>query len=66
VRCWQCGVEPLEVHDITTFGDLPDRKYLPSRWPPGDHEHAVQPPTPGELAEQGDRVAARIMAIGAE
>lgn len=65
MRCWQCGVEPLNVINTTGLGD-PEPTYMPGYWPPGDHQHAVQPPTPGELAEQGDRVAARILAIAAE
>lgn len=65
VRCWQCGVEPLDVHDTATFGN-PEPRYVPGRWPPGDHQHDVRPPTPGELAERGERVAARILAIAAE
>jgi hypothetical protein len=65
VRCWQCGVEPTGTVDVRTFGD-PGPVLLPTGWPPGDHEHAVRLPTPSELAERGDRAAARILAIAAE
>jgi hypothetical protein len=65
VRCWQCGIEPYGVHEVTTLSDR-EPQYLPGRWPPGDHEHAVQPPSPSELLDRGDRAVARIMAIAAE
>lgn len=65
LRCWQCGVEPYEVYETTTFSD-PQPTYAAGRWPPGDHEHAVTPPSPSELLERGDRAAARILAIAAE
>jgi hypothetical protein len=60
MRCWQCGAEPLEVFDVTTLGDAEPR-YMPGRWPPGDHEHAVTPPTPAEIAAAGDAALARIV-----
>lgn len=60
-RCWQCGAEPLGLVDVTTFG-VAEPRYLPNGWPPGDHEHAVTPPTPGELARAGDAALARILA----
>lgn len=65
MRCWQCGVEPLDVHEIATLSD-PQPTYIAGRWPDGDHQHAVAPPTPSELADQGDHAVARILAIGAE
>jgi hypothetical protein len=64
VRCWWCGVEPDDVLEITTLGDE-TRRYLPV-WPPGDHDHAESPPTPGELLERGAWRFDRIMRIVAE
>lgn len=65
LRCWQCGTEPTGMVEVTAFGAA-GPSYLPAGWPDGDHEHAARPPTPGELAQHGDRVAARILAIAAE
>lgn len=59
MRCWQCGVEPLEVYETTTFGETRP-SYLPGRWPAGDHEHAERPPTPGELEQAGHEALMRI------
>jgi hypothetical protein len=54
MRCWQCGVEPESVHEITTLSD-PERKFMAGRWPPAtDHEHAHRPPTPEELERAAD------------
>lgn len=64
IRCWQCGAEPALV-ETTCLGDT-QPSYVPGRWPPGDHEHEVAPPSPGELLARGDRAAARILAIAAE
>lgn len=65
MRCWQCGAEPELVVETTTFGD-PERTYAAGRWPPGDHEHAIAPPTPGELEDRSHRTLMRILAIAAE
>jgi hypothetical protein len=59
MRCWQCGVEPLETYEITTLNDAQPR-YVPGRWPPGDHAHAEQPPTPGQLEQAGHEALMRI------
>lgn len=60
LTCWQCGVEPLYVVEVTTYGD-PEPVYMIGRWPPGDHAHAVSPPTPQELVDEGYRTLLRIM-----
>ncbi|MER7331694.1 MULTISPECIES: hypothetical protein [unclassified Micromonospora] len=36
-------------------------RYVPSGWPPADHEHAATPPTPEELVDQGHRILRRIL-----
>lgn len=61
VRCWLCGVEPLEVFETTTWGDA-QPTYIAGRWPAGDHEHAVDPPTPGQLEQAGHAALMRIRA----
>lgn len=62
LRCWQCGARPDEVFEVTSLAD-PEPQYLPGRWPDGDHEHAVHPPTPGELEAAGSAALARIVAL---
>ena len=62
LRCWQCGIEPDEVVEVTTFQDLPERRYLPASWPEGDHQHEVTAPTPGELIWRGSVIADRVVA----
>jgi hypothetical protein len=60
VRCWQCGVEPVALHDVTTLSD-PEPQYLPN-WPPRtDHDHAERPPTPAELEQAGYLTLTRIL-----
>lgn len=59
VTCWQCGVEPLETYDITTFGETQPR-YIAGRWPAGDHMHAADKPTPGQLEQAGHEALMRI------
>ena len=59
-RCWWCGVEPDDSYDVSTLGDGPGSRYI-YNWPDGDHEHAVDPPTPGELLEAGAETFDRIM-----
>lgn len=68
VKCWMCGAKPTGTADVTSFGDLAGgrRVYVPTGWPDGDHDHEVVPPSPAELAQRGDRAAARILAIAAE
>jgi hypothetical protein len=59
VRCWQCGVEPEALYETTTLSD-PAPTYL-ANWPRvGDHEHAEQPPTPGQLEQAGHEALMRI------
>ena len=60
MKCWQCGVAPTEIADVTTLGAT-EPAYLPKRWPPGDHEHAIVPPTPGQLLEAGSHAYDRVI-----
>lgn len=62
MNCWQCGVEPLEVHETTALGEAQPR-CIAGRWPAGDHEHAERPPTPGELEQAGHK-ALRVILEG--
>jgi hypothetical protein len=59
MKCWMCGVEPTGLAEITALNEVMPR-FLPTGWPPGDHEHAVQPPTPGELEQAGHEALMRI------
>lgn len=53
-------MEPAALYEVTTLCD-PVPRYLPS-WPPAtDHEHAVRPPTPGELEQAGHEALIKIM-----
>lgn len=54
MKCWICGVEPLEVYETTALGSA-QPTFIPGRWPEGDHVHAERPPTPAELEAAGDR-----------
>lgn len=60
LRCWHCGAEPTGTVDVRTFGDV-GPVLIATGWPLGDHEHAVDPPTPVELRDGGDAALARIM-----
>lgn len=60
ISCWQCGVEPTEVLEVTALG-VPEPRYLPGRWPAGDHPHAVDAPTPEHLADAADAVRERML-----
>jgi hypothetical protein len=60
IRCWQCGAEPTGLAEVTAYGDLEPR-YIPTGWPPGDHPHAVDPPTPAELQAGGYAALAQIL-----
>lgn len=60
MRCWQCGVEPTGTVNVQNFGD-PGPVYVPTGWPPGDHQHAEHPPSPAELQQAGHRALRRIL-----
>ena len=60
LRCWQCGAEPLEVLEVSRLGRA-QPEYLPGRWPPGDHTHAVDKPTPEQLVAEGHAILRRIL-----
>lgn len=60
LRCWQCGVEPTDTVDVRTMAD-PEPVLIPAGWPPGDHEHAAEPPTPGQLLAAGAAAFDRLM-----
>lgn len=59
LRCWQCGVEPLDVIEDRRLGQA-EPTYIPGRWPAADHTHEVAPPTPEELVERGQASLDRI------
>lgn len=61
IRCWQCGAAPTSLAEVTTIGD-PEPVYLPAGWPPGDHEHAEQPPTPEQITDAAHDAGRRILA----
>jgi hypothetical protein len=58
LTCWRCGVEPVDTAEIHSGSGLV--RTLPAEWPPGDHAHAVSPPTPDQLANEGRRILDRI------
>jgi hypothetical protein len=57
-RCWQCGVAPQDLIEVRQFGGR--TSFIPN-WPPGDHRHAEEPPTPEQLLEQGAAALLRIL-----
>jgi hypothetical protein len=61
MNCWQCGVEPTGLAEVSRLGDAEPR-YLPTGWPPADHPHAFDPPSPSELLAAGDAALARVLA----
>jgi hypothetical protein len=58
VNCWQCGLEPDDVHQVFAGGVLV--REIPE-WPPGDHVHAPRPPSPAELEWAGVEAWTRIV-----
>jgi hypothetical protein len=38
----------LETYEVTALEDAQPR-YIPGRWPDGDHQHEVDPPSPEEF-----------------
>jgi hypothetical protein len=58
MNCWQCGVEPLDVVEVSSLDGL--IRQIP-HWPSGDHVHAVQPPTPDRLGEAGHEALRRLL-----
>lgn len=58
LRCWQCHVEPTDVAEVRTLAGVV--QVIPL-WPAGDHDHALTPPTPGDLLAAGARAADRVM-----
>lgn len=59
MRCWQCGAEPEETFDISTFGGFEPR--VLARWATrGDHYCDERPPTPAQLEHAGHRALMRI------
>jgi hypothetical protein len=65
LRCWQCGVEPTGLAEVTLMED-PEPRYLPTGWPTGDHQHDLVAPTAGQLAAAGDAARQRMLRIAAE
>lgn len=62
MMCWWCGVEPVARHEVVTLSGVPYRT-IP-QWPneASDHQHAEQPPTPGQLEQAGHEALMRIRA----
>jgi len=60
MNCWQCGVEPEAVEELTTAASATPIQLIPVWGPGGDHLHAVTPPTPQDLAEAGHHRLMRI------
>lgn len=56
-RCWWCGVEPTDTHEIYS----PNGNYHIHTWPPADHQHSVTPPTTDQLVADGHATLRRIM-----
>lgn len=51
MRCWQCDVEPDEVHEVVSAESAEPIRRIPG-WPAGDHPHAEKPPTGDELLDE--------------
>jgi hypothetical protein len=66
MNCWQCGVAPNTLVDTSALSSGFETRMMPGRWPPGDHEHAIQPPAAAELLQSGHATLERIYAIAAE
>jgi hypothetical protein len=61
VRCWWCGVKPIVVFEEQRLCQAePSYRY---NWPNSDHDHAVKPPTPGQLLAEGGRAYDRLIAV---
>lgn len=60
--CSQCGVEPTGLVEVTQMED-DEPRYFPTGWPPGDHEHAIDPPSPSDLLDAGDRARERMLRL---
>lgn len=58
-RCWWCQIEPDNMFTVVAFAGNPAGHLFV--WPPGDHDHAVTPPTPERLEESGHVTYRRIM-----
>jgi hypothetical protein len=55
MRCWWCGAEPVEIHELRTMESNVPVRLIPE-WPPGDHPHSERPPTADELAAEAYRL----------
>ncbi len=62
LRCWWCGIEPDAITEVVQFGGEVVQR-IPV-WPPGDHPHATEPPSPGQLEQAGHVALMRIMNAG--
>lgn len=61
MKCWWCGVEPIEVFDIHVMDQAGVVRQVP-HWPDGDHPHSEHHPTADRLAE--DAYALLVREIG--
>ena len=55
MRCWWCGVEPVEVYDVHVMERAEPVRQIP-HWPGGDHAHSEHPPTADEMADAAQRL----------
>lgn len=61
IRCWWCGTQPIDSHDVWTVGYNHPITTLYT-WPTAsDHEHEPVPPTPGALLDRAGRLADRLL-----
>jgi hypothetical protein len=49
MRCYECGIEPLAVHEIMSLESAEPIRIV--QWPDGDHLHAEDPPAPEQLED---------------
>lgn len=55
MKCWWCGVEPVEVHEVRVIEQADPVRLIPE-WPRGDHPHSERPPTADELGAEAYRL----------
>lgn len=65
MRCWWCGVAADAEYAIET-PEMAQPVSVVYCWPVGDreHEHAVDPPSPSELADTGMSALLRLRGQG--
>lgn len=63
MRCWLCGVEPVEIVTINLPGTFRPMAQEPVHWPSGDHEHSLAPPSYSAWLAAPEEVRSRIRPI---